>query len=350
MAKLGEGDKRWIVEERKDGRNVNHWHWTEKDCLEWSRRRLHQLLDNTKVLDGEGNCWCQITEVDTVEGEAYVNIRKGKIIPGYELKVKLGWKGECKDGSGQSVASATGKVEVPYLADENADEDPELRITAEGEGPAHARLREAMLTKGRPLIQERIKTFVKEMKAGGPAKEELIKTSGDKDVGPKPKATSSLLDSAPKQASQQPARQPSGKGKKTLTMTEVFHCRASDLYDLLLDEKRWKAITQSSAQISRDVGGTFFLFDGAVTGINQELVENKMIVQKWRFNSWCDGQYSTVCMTLEESEVGRTVLRFTQTDVPDEDRYGNATVVENTERGWKDTIFQKIRAVFGYGL
>ena len=27
MAKIGEGDPRWIVSERQDGRNVNQWHW-----------------------------------------------------------------------------------------------------------------------------------------------------------------------------------------------------------------------------------------------------------------------------------------------------------------------------------
>jgi len=27
MAKWGEGDPRWIVEERADAKNVNNWHW-----------------------------------------------------------------------------------------------------------------------------------------------------------------------------------------------------------------------------------------------------------------------------------------------------------------------------------
>lgn len=27
MARIGEGDPRWIVNEREDGRNVNSWHW-----------------------------------------------------------------------------------------------------------------------------------------------------------------------------------------------------------------------------------------------------------------------------------------------------------------------------------
>lgn len=28
MAKWGEGDPRWIVEERADATNVNNWHWS----------------------------------------------------------------------------------------------------------------------------------------------------------------------------------------------------------------------------------------------------------------------------------------------------------------------------------
>ena len=31
MAKLGEGDDRWIVKEREDGANCNNWHWTTKN-------------------------------------------------------------------------------------------------------------------------------------------------------------------------------------------------------------------------------------------------------------------------------------------------------------------------------
>ena len=29
MAKWGEGDPRWIVEQRADSHNVNNWHWKE---------------------------------------------------------------------------------------------------------------------------------------------------------------------------------------------------------------------------------------------------------------------------------------------------------------------------------
>ena len=43
MAKLGEGDERWIVEEKgRDGVNVNGWHWQELDCLSWAKVCLYE--------------------------------------------------------------------------------------------------------------------------------------------------------------------------------------------------------------------------------------------------------------------------------------------------------------------
>ena len=40
MAKWGEGDPRWIVEERPDATNVNNWHWTEKNADSWSKKKI----------------------------------------------------------------------------------------------------------------------------------------------------------------------------------------------------------------------------------------------------------------------------------------------------------------------
>ena len=40
MAKWGEGDPRWIVEERPDATNVNNWHWSEKNADNWSKQKL----------------------------------------------------------------------------------------------------------------------------------------------------------------------------------------------------------------------------------------------------------------------------------------------------------------------
>lgn len=353
MAKYGEGDKRWIVEDRPDGANVHNWHWSETDCIEWSRNFLSKLLSNLVVLDGEGNLFVRTKKVEKVDGEAYVNVRKGKIIPGYEISVTIPWEGEAKDADGTSLHKVDGSVEIPYIADENADEDPELRVTVKDEGPIGKRLKEAMVAKGKPIIFEKVRVFVQTMAKGGPAKDALE----SKKVEPKSGTGASSVNSnsapqkeAAAEKTEVKKKEAKKEGFKTITMTEKFSCRARDMYEILMDENRWKGFTYSNARISKEVGGEFTIFDGSVTGTNLELQEGKLIVQRWRFGSWPDGIHSTVRLTLEEPESGVTVVKLTHTDIPEEDRYGNSTVVENTERGWRDLIFHKIRAVFGFGL
>ncbi|KAK4759610.1 hypothetical protein SAY87_022741 [Trapa incisa] len=347
MAKYGEGDKRWIVEERADGTNVHNWHWAETDCLEWSRNLFSNLLSGLTILDGEGNLFIKTKKVDKVEGEAYVNIRKGKIIPGYEISVSISWEGEARDSDGKSLLKVEGSVEIPYISDENADEDPELRVTVKEDGPVGRMLKEAMLNRGKPVILEKVRIYVQSMAKGGPAKEDLE----TKKVAPKSQtAATAKTEAAGPAVEKKESKKESKQGFKTISLTERFSCRARDMYEILMDDNRWKGFTQSYAKISKEVGGEFSIFDGSVTGINVELQEGKLIVQRWRFGSWPDGIHSTVKLVLDEPEPGVTVIKLTHTDVPEEDRYGNATVVENTERGWRDLIFHKIRAVFGFGL
>ena len=49
MAKWGEGDPRWRVEHREDGRNVNNWHWSEVNKMEWTKQRLGELLPGAEA-------------------------------------------------------------------------------------------------------------------------------------------------------------------------------------------------------------------------------------------------------------------------------------------------------------
>ncbi|KAL1104983.1 hypothetical protein V6Z11_D04G103100 [Gossypium hirsutum] len=340
MAKYGEGDKRWIVEERPDGANVHNWHWAETDCLPWSKTFFTKLLSDLTILNCQGNLSIKTKKVEKVDGEAYVNVRKG----------------EAKDEEGKTLLKAEGNLEIPYISDENADEDPEVKVTIKDEGPIGKALKEAMLAKGKPLVLEKVSDFVKAMAKGGPVKDELEA----KKSAPKNTTTTSTSNSnsaamskekvgVEKEAKKE-VKKEGKKGFKTITMSEKFNCRAKDMYEILMDENRWKGFTQSNARISKDVGGQFSIFDGSVTGINLELQEGKLISQGWRFGSWSDGIDSTVRLVFNEPEPGVTVIKLTHSDVPEEDRYGNATVVENTERGWRDLIFNKIRAVFGFGI
>ena len=57
---------------------------------------------------------------------------------------------------------------------------------------------------------------------------------------------------------------------------------------------------------------------------------------------------STVVMELEEPSPGSTVLKLTQRDVPEADKFGNEDVLATVERGWRGQVFGRIRQVFGY--
>jgi activator of HSP90 ATPase len=72
MAKFDESDPRWIVQAREDGTNVNQWHWSEKDCSEWSKQRLGQLLGDLTLLSGPATA--KTTGLKSLEGDSILNV------------------------------------------------------------------------------------------------------------------------------------------------------------------------------------------------------------------------------------------------------------------------------------
>ena len=87
MAKFGEGDERWIVKEREDGRNCNNWHWTSKDVSANTKAELIATLERCTFEPPLGLAKIKSAEVT---GEASVNNRKGKIFLIYDFEVRDG--------------------------------------------------------------------------------------------------------------------------------------------------------------------------------------------------------------------------------------------------------------------
>jgi hypothetical protein len=83
-----------------------------------------ELLGGADLAPGSGLA-VRCTGVRSCEGEAVVNNRKNKIIAAYELAVVLGW--ECGDADGAGIA-VSGEVRLPYVSEENYDEDPDLQV------------------------------------------------------------------------------------------------------------------------------------------------------------------------------------------------------------------------------
>ena len=177
MAKVGEGDERWIVKEREDGANVNGWHWSEKNLTEWAKERLTELLSDIVVLDDSTGS-CKVCKVEKMVGDVTVQARKQKKFPLYELEITLNWEGQLFDAEarstltpprvcavsrvpraaccvpacdgrggcdsdgttvwraqGKSKVDAKGKVKIPDLSEETYD-DLEMTVTLEEESDA----------------------------------------------------------------------------------------------------------------------------------------------------------------------------------------------------------------------
>ena len=96
MAKVGEGDERWIVREREDGANVNGWHWSEKNLTDWAKERLTELLSDLVVLDDSTGS-CKVCKLEKMVGDVTVQARKQKKFPLYELEITLNWEGQLFD-------------------------------------------------------------------------------------------------------------------------------------------------------------------------------------------------------------------------------------------------------------
>eukprot|EP00892_Ulva_mutabilis_P000714 jgi/Ulvmu1/10643/UM066_0023.1 len=347
MAEWGKGDERWIVDERKDGQNVNAWHWSEKDCINWTRQRMAQLFDGIVLVD-QGAVSSKVTGVDKVEGEAFLNIRKKKLIPSYELKIVLSFDGSA-DGEGVS-----GKVVLPYVAEENHDEDPEVQVKPDKDTAAGQTVKDAIYSNRAKAIFPPIQTFIAEFHAGKAAggsedAEQPAKTTVTDHSTSKPSAPAATA-ATPPPAKPSKTVDKTKRGTRKLEIKETFYASAGDIYEVFTNEARVKGFTQSDATISRDVGGEFKMFGGSIEGVQRTLEPGKLIVQDWRFTTWPDGLYSKVTLAIDEPEPGHTVVVMTQEGIPEEDKFGNHDVVGTTEHGWRQLIFFKIKAVFGYGI
>lgn len=160
MAKWGEGDPRWIVEERPDAVNVNNWHWTEKNADGWSKSKFKEIFSDFKILHDLFKV--RITEVEKMDGEANANNRKGKLIFFYEWELTLKWKGKIK-GADEYV---TGKMVVPNLSEENDLNEIEVNISVNEKTPEAQTMKELLYAHSRDKIREQLGKYIKSLREG----------------------------------------------------------------------------------------------------------------------------------------------------------------------------------------
>ncbi|MGH2362840.1 MAG: SRPBCC domain-containing protein, partial [bacterium] len=73
---------------------------------------------------------------------------------------------------------------------------------------------------------------------------------------------------------------------RTITQSVTFATPPERLYDIYMNSARHGAAIDSTASVSRRVGGPFAAFDGVLRGRLLAIVPRRMIVQTWRGSDW----------------------------------------------------------------
>jgi activator of HSP90 ATPase len=129
----------------------------------------------------------------------------------------------------------------------------------------------------------------------------------------------------------------------------VFKASRKRVYEALMDTNQFDKVIQLSGvmksmrlggkptEISTEVGGTFVIFGGYITGRHLELVPSERIVQAWRVGSWDPGVYSIAKFEFAEQGSG-TKIAFDHTGFP-------KGAAEHLAAGWKAHYWEPLESL-----
>lgn len=342
MAKWGEGDPRWIVEERPDATNVNNWHWTEKDATDWSKNKFKELFVGLKVECDAGSC--EIKELTKTDGEASVTNRRGKLAFFYDWVLVGNWEGKLTDGQ----KSIKGKFEIPNLGEEHDTHEIVLDISVDKDTDEARAVKEIMRIQGVKVVHQELDKYITQLKQE--YSQGIILPS--KNANTTAKAQSNNKENVVKKEINKVVEGPSSSKQTpnnvgvripttTIAMKETFRCMATYVYRALTDEQMVRVYTGDSSVVDASPGGRFVLMGGNVLGEFTELVPDSKVCMRWRMKSWPDEHYSSVTIELEEKG-GDTTLSLKQTGVPQQEK-------DRTQEGWRVNFWEQMKTVFRMG-
>jgi len=338
MAKVGEGDPRWIVTAREDGANVGGWHWSEFDVTDHAVSSLKQCLSNLTLIESATNGVTSGT-VTKASGDATINNRKGKTSFLFDMTVTIPLviNGDLE-----------GSIVLADLEQDTPLSDMDVRISLSGSTRSEQQALKAKLQdEGLAAIHRALNGYIASLKehalavnkakgvapgggGGGADSSARTKVSLHGDVGTDSKAS--------KSESSKPKAAPT-----SLTLSRRFRCRPDDLYGCFVDMRRAIAWSQTtSTRVSPEQGAEFALYDGAITGRNTVCKAPTRLEQEWRLGGWPAGVVSKVVLTFDwDEDASETKLKLSQTNVPSDQ-------VDLTRSGWEQRIFDRIKGVFGF--
>ncbi|KAK9766068.1 Co-chaperone [Basidiobolus ranarum] len=320
-------------------KNVNNWHWTEKNCAPWAKEYFTRELKDLEAQ--ENGITVKTTAVSKVTGDVDLNQRKGKIITLYDLSLTLDWSGTSEDGT-----EAKGKILIPEVAHDSELDDYVFEVSIDEETREKRVIKEVVRLKLTQVIRKKLALFTHDL-IEAHAKDVYIEAAELRTSSPAPVAPAvteapvkaSLSNSATENKSA--VNKPHKVNTTTMKDTIEFVASAHDIYETLLDQNRVSVWTRGSAKISKEINSQFELFGGNISGQIIEAVQDKRIVMKWRSKTWPEDHYSKVTIELDQGSDG-VKLQLVQEGVP----LGQEDI---TRGNWKQYYWNPIKTTFGFG-
>ncbi|CDR47918.1 RHTO0S15e03642g1_1 [Rhodotorula toruloides] len=283
---------------------LKNWHWRTKGCEPWAKEWFAEKLTG---IEANG---VSITEVQDVEGDCELGMRKSKLITVYDQRITMKWKATTKDGE-----DVEGTLVAPEVAHDMEEDEYrfEASLSSGSGSEADAFLqtaRKALANKLRPLFQQ----FPKDMIATH-GKDLLDDANASPSgSGASTPATSSTPapPSAPSVSSaSSTAKTPTAKGlslnTSTVRVSGEFQCDAETLFDFLTNPQKIPAWSRNPAQMAPEVGAEVSLFGGNVVGKVEKVDRPKSFVSTWRAPTWPEGHFGQLETLLDQGSSSTTL-------------------------------------------
>jgi uncharacterized protein YndB with AHSA1/START domain len=109
-----------------------------------------------------------------------------------------------------------------------------------------------------------------------------------------------------------------------------------DVYNALTNSKMIEIWTGEKADMQPVAGTEFSLWDGSISGVNLEFVENQLIKQVWFFGE--NEEKSIVTIKLHPDKKG-TSVELNHSNIPEE-------AYQNISDGWDEDYFGSLKELF----
>lgn len=304
--------------------NPNNWHWVDKNCLAWSRNYFKEKV--VGIGAKEGNVEARITSLSSLEGDVDVCQRKGKVISLFDVNMEYSFEGKVGD------VEATGRIKIPEVAYDTQEDEYQFTISINNESNELEPLKSLVRQKLVPQLRIILSNF----------SHDLIATHGKQIQHEEAVKPAERLEHVSSSQSDSHVKGTSTYNVVRLTLNPAFTASAEQLYNALTDPQLVEIWTRSRPELSREVGSSYSLFGGNITGKIQTLEPNKRIVVTWRLKSWKPEHYATINFSFQQRSTD-TVMNVEWDGIP----VGQEEVVKSN---FTEYYVNPIMMSFGYGL